>query len=93
MSELFSCQFARETTCLIRPYTLPDGRVIKLGPERFMAPEVLFNPQMVNIEAPGVAEMVFNCVQVMKPREWIFQNDEDKANILYCLYCCEADIQ
>ena len=26
---------------------LPDGRVIKIGPERFQAPEALFTPVMV----------------------------------------------
>lgn len=31
---------ALETTCLMESYTLPDGRVIKIGRERFEAPEV-----------------------------------------------------
>lgn len=31
---------ALETTCLMETYTLPDGRVIKIGRERFEAPEV-----------------------------------------------------
>lgn len=34
---------------------LPDGRVIKLGPERFQAPEALFQPHLVDVEAPGMA--------------------------------------
>ncbi|CAD7705452.1 unnamed protein product [Ostreobium quekettii] len=58
-------KLARETTCLMKSYTLPDGRVIKLGPERFMAPEALISPSSVDIEAPGIAEMVFNCIQEM----------------------------
>lgn len=33
---------ALETTCLMESYTLPDGRVIKLGRERFEAAEVIF---------------------------------------------------
>ena len=33
-------QLAQETTCLMESFTLPDGRVIKLGRERFEAPEV-----------------------------------------------------
>ncbi len=32
---------ALETTCLMESYTLPDGRVIKLGRERFEAAEVM----------------------------------------------------
>ena len=35
-------RLALETTVLIEPYELPDGRVIKVGPERFEAPEALF---------------------------------------------------
>lgn len=45
-------------------YTLPDGRVIKLGPERFQAPEVMFSPRLLDMEVPGVAEMAFNAIQV-----------------------------
>jgi actin-related protein 2 len=56
-------RLAAETTCLAQSYTLPDGRVIRLGPERFMAPEALFRPQLVDVEAPGIAEMAFNCIQ------------------------------
>jgi actin-related protein 2 len=54
---------ARETTHLMRSYTLPDGRVIRLGPERFMAPEAMFNPRLLDVEAPGIAEMAFNAIQ------------------------------
>ena len=61
---MLCCQLARETTCLVKSYTLPDGRVIKVGAERFMAPEALFSPEEVDIEVPGIAEMIFNCVQV-----------------------------
>jgi actin-related protein 2 len=34
-------RLALETTCLMEQYTLPDGRVIKLGFERFQAAEVI----------------------------------------------------
>ncbi|KAG2494443.1 hypothetical protein HYH03_007495 [Edaphochlamys debaryana] len=56
-------KLARETTHVMRSFSLPDGRVIRLGPERFMAPEVMFNPRLLDIEAPGVAEMAFNAIQ------------------------------
>eukprot|EP00300_Choanocystis_sp_HF-7_P011482 c17480_g1_i1.p1 GENE.c17480_g1_i1~~c17480_g1_i1.p1 ORF type:complete len:397 (-),score=115.64 c17480_g1_i1:46-1236(-) len=55
-------QLALETTVLVQPYTLPDGRTIKLSAERFEAPEALFNPSLVDVESPGVAELVFNCI-------------------------------
>ncbi|KAK7280902.1 hypothetical protein RIF29_08465 [Crotalaria pallida] len=37
-------QLGLETTILVNYYTLPDGRVIKVGTERFQAPEALFTP-------------------------------------------------
>jgi len=56
-------QLALETTVLVQSYTLPDGRVIKVGAERFEAPEALFTPRLVDVEQPGVAEMLFNTIQ------------------------------
>ncbi|XP_046688965.1 actin-related protein 2-B-like, partial [Homalodisca vitripennis] len=45
-------------------YTLPDGRVIKLGGERFEAPpEALFQPHLIDVEGQGIAELVFNTIQ------------------------------
>ena len=54
---------AEETTFLTEQYVLPDGRIIKLGGERFEAPEVLFQPHLVNIEGHGIAELLFNTIQ------------------------------
>lgn len=56
-------KLAVETTVLVESYTLPDGRVIKVGGERFSAPEALFQPHLINVEAPGIAELVFNTIQ------------------------------
>lgn len=42
---------------------LSDGRQIKLGAERFEAPEALFQPHLVNVEGQGIAELVFNTIQ------------------------------
>lgn len=58
-------QLGVETTILVKQYTLPDGRVIKVGGERFQAPEALFNPELIDIEGEGLAEMAFRCVQEM----------------------------
>ncbi|XP_003739302.1 actin-related protein 2 [Galendromus occidentalis] len=52
-----------ETTFLVEPYTLPDGRIIKMGNERFEAPEALFQPHLINVEGHGMAELVFNTIQ------------------------------
>jgi len=57
-------RLALETTVLVEPYTLPDGRVIRVGAERFEAPEVLFNPSFIGIEqSKGLAEQLFNTIQ------------------------------
>jgi len=56
-------RLAEDTTVLVENYTLPDGRVIKVGSERFEAAECLFQPHLVDVEQPGVAEMLFNTVQ------------------------------
>jgi actin-related protein 2 len=55
-------KLANETTVLTEPYTLPDGRVIKVGAERFQAPEALFSPNLIDIESPGIADQLFNCI-------------------------------
>ncbi|KAI9152819.1 hypothetical protein LWI28_001671 [Acer negundo] len=39
-------QLGLETTILVKNYTLPVGRVIKVGTERFQAPEALFTPML-----------------------------------------------
>lgn len=54
---------SNETTSLTEPYLLPDGRMIKLSSERFSAPEILFQPHLVDIEQPGIAELLFNTIQ------------------------------
>ncbi|KAJ1678475.1 Arp2/3 complex subunit, actin nucleation center, partial [Spiromyces aspiralis] len=56
-------KLARETTTLVETYTLPDGRIIRVGSERFQAPECLFQPELIDVESPGVAELLFDCIQ------------------------------
>ncbi|KAI9217389.1 actin-2, partial [Blastocladiella britannica] len=43
-------------------FILPDGRVVKLGAERFKAPEILFNPDIVGLEYPGLHQVVVDCI-------------------------------
>ena len=38
---------------LPRTFKLPDGQIVKVGRERFMAPEILMNPMSGGIEADG----------------------------------------
>jgi actin-related protein 2 len=56
-------RLALETTTLSETFVLPDKREIKVGMERFEAPEVLFNPALVDCERPGVHRMLFDMIQ------------------------------
>lgn len=55
-------RLALETTVLVESYTLPDGREIKIGAERFEAPEALFNPLLADKEGAGIHELIFNTI-------------------------------
>lgn len=55
-------KLANETTVLVEQYTLPDGRVINVGGERFGAPEALFQPHLIGVESAGVAELLFSTI-------------------------------
>lgn len=56
-------KLALETTILVEPYELPDGRVIKVGAERFEAAEALFEPNRIDVDAKGMAEMLYDTIQ------------------------------
>lgn len=56
-------KLALETTVLVEPYELPDGRVVRIGAERFEAPEVLFQPGLIDIDSPGLSDQLFQCIQ------------------------------
>ncbi|KAK7207302.1 actin-2 [Myxozyma melibiosi] len=43
-------------------FVLPDGHVLKLGAERFRAPEILFDPSILGLEYPGIPEMLSECI-------------------------------
>eukprot|EP00274_Cyanoptyche_gloeocystis_P005801 CAMPEP_0196658520 /NCGR_PEP_ID=MMETSP1086-20130531/30109_1 /TAXON_ID=77921 /ORGANISM="Cyanoptyche gloeocystis , Strain SAG4.97" /LENGTH=381 /DNA_ID=CAMNT_0041992139 /DNA_START=96 /DNA_END=1241 /DNA_ORIENTATION=+ len=43
-------------------YKLPDHTVIELGPERFRAPEVLFRPELIGKEFPGIHECLVDSI-------------------------------
>lgn len=53
---------AKETTVLNKEYVLPNGDIIILGRERFMAPEILINPALIEKEDDGLAEMIYKSI-------------------------------
>lgn len=55
-------KLALETTTVMAQYTLPDGRVIKVGAERFEAPEALFQPSLIGVESRGLGQLIFDSI-------------------------------
>ncbi|GAB1737387.1 hypothetical protein NU219Hw_g1532t1 [Hortaea werneckii] len=43
-------------------YPLPDGQKLRIGPERFRAPEILFDPEIVGSEWPGLHQIVVDAI-------------------------------
>ncbi|KAF4623383.1 hypothetical protein D9613_001833 [Agrocybe pediades] len=46
----------------VEEFRLPDGNVIQLGAERFHAPEILFNPELIGQEYAGVHQVVVDSI-------------------------------
>lgn len=58
-------KMARDTTVLDKEYKLPNGDIIHVGRERFMATEILLKPYLYNkeMEDPGMAQMVYDSIR------------------------------
>lgn len=46
----------------IKEYALPDSSTIKIGAERFLIPELLFDPALNNIECESIIEGILNTI-------------------------------
>ena len=57
-------------------YELPDGQVVRVGYERFEAPEMMFDPTLAGIEAVGIHKLVVQCGSAVpaEKRQQMWQN-------------------
>jgi len=55
-------QMASETSEIERTYTLPNGKTITIGNERFHCPELLFQPVLNDLEIKGIHQQVFKSI-------------------------------
>eukprot|EP01025_Chloroclados_australasicus_P052423 TRINITY_DN6110_c0_g3_i1.p2 TRINITY_DN6110_c0_g3~~TRINITY_DN6110_c0_g3_i1.p2 ORF type:complete len:377 (-),score=50.68 TRINITY_DN6110_c0_g3_i1:238-1368(-) len=53
---------ADTSSTLEQSYELPDGQIMKIGSERFRCPEVLFQPEIIGMEADGIHKTTFNSI-------------------------------
>eukprot|EP00971_Amphidinium_carterae_P075679 1495058-Amphidinium_carterae.1 len=55
-------QIEHEKPSSQQAFKLPDGSFINLGAERFRAPEILFHPNLIGTEYPGIHELLGYCI-------------------------------
>ena len=69
--QAFSNDKTKETT-----YELPDGTFVSFGNQQIKCPEVLFKPQLIGKDFPGMDKMVYNCIQAcdIDVRRDLFKN-------------------
>jgi len=56
-------QLAERTTAIVAKYQLPDGRVVTMSRERYLATECLFNPNLIDVDQPGMSRALFDCIE------------------------------
>ena len=56
-------RLADQTTVLNEVYQMPDGRKVTVSKERFLAPELLFKPELQGIECQSIAQALYDAVE------------------------------
>ena len=67
--ELAQGSSSREET-----YSLPDGRVVKIGTEKYRCTEIIMNPSLIGRESPGITNNIFSS---------LMKSDVDIRKLLY----------
>jgi len=65
-------EIQREQTlhcALGKPYELQDGRVIRIGNERYKCPEALFVPSLIGLECQGIHTLIYNAIMRCNPQQ------------------------
>lgn len=56
-------RLCQDTTTLVRRFCAPsEPRTFSLSSERFLAPEILFSPEIIDIEQPGLSQSAFEVI-------------------------------
>ncbi|TXT63512.1 MAG: Actin-/Arp1-/Arp2-/Arp3-related protein [Promethearchaeota archaeon] len=55
-------EMSKRVAGMEKAYMLPDGETIRVGLERFLAPECLFNPSVIGKELPPLDDLVVNSI-------------------------------
>ncbi|MHA2255694.1 MAG: actin, cytoplasmic 2 [Candidatus Heimdallarchaeaceae archaeon] len=56
-------KLAEKVSGMEKTYTLPDGETLTIGAERFMAPELFFNPGAIGSEENPLDELIYRSIQ------------------------------
>ncbi|MBY9001637.1 MAG: actin family protein [Candidatus Heimdallarchaeota archaeon] len=56
-------KLAEKVSGMEKTYTLPDGETLTIGAERFMAPELNFNPGAIGSEENPIDELIYRSIQ------------------------------
>ena len=56
-------KLAEKVTEMQKEYVLPDGEKVVIGAERFLAPEVFFNPGVIGMEATPLDESIVDSIR------------------------------
>jgi len=56
-------RLTEETTVNVQKYKLPDGRIVSVGRERYLAPECLFQPGLIDRDCMGMSEALFDSIE------------------------------
>lgn len=62
VSQSFEEELQAAASTPVRDYTLSDGCTITLREEQFCCPEALFQPDLLGMECPGIAETTFKSI-------------------------------